>query len=426
MGVIVDKADCSICGHEYGTCDHERNQVYNGEICYKVPVKCSKGLHVALTNDPADGEAEIKNCIFQEMNIRNEYNSRKSKPGEEQITPNYAVNEITGRQEGKMQTQENKSNFQPKISQQSPNYNQKQQSWQSNPNQMQNNQMPDGMAGAGSLTGHPGSVLSPDMILKELAERIKTIEQKISNNALSQNQSNTGVLQNNAMSEGTPELLNVSPQDQLTQDNMGTTTQFEAQKKSSQSGDHEEKTMGKTDGQTSNEKVPVNPKAAEVQEVGMAVDPMAKVLELLQQILARLPGTGTETQDVGELENANKAKAKFVESDPNVMKGHMAPGEPAAGKDDEGNVKNKAGMNKPGSVDTADFKKEMADMQKELKALKSRLEIQDNGVPEFGGANNAQSEFADLNANQRSEKFGDFGKWDSIFHGQDSAAKFKR
>lgn len=451
MGVIVEKANCSICGNEYGSCEHERNQQYDGETCYKVPIKCSKALHVALTNDAADGEAEIRDCIFQELSIRNEYNSRKSKPGEDQITPNYAVDEITNRQEGKnigegknMGNEQNtksmyRGNFQPP---QGNNF--QQNSSQANPNNMQNNQMPGGMAPGAPQTAQPGPTISPDLILKELAERIKTIEQKMSNNTLTQNNTNTGQLQDNAMSEGTAELLNVSPQDQSTQDNMGTTTQFEAQK-ASENKQQTEENMGKTDGQVSNEKVPVNPKAVEVQDPNMVpnanVDPMTQVMEILQQILARLPGVNTETQDVGELENATKEKAKESTGE-DGMQGHMSPGEPAADKEDEGNVKNKANMNKPGEVataddekekapvedkkpdvNTADLKKEMADMQTELKALKGRLELQDNNVPEFGGVNTATGN-ADINASQRAEKFGDFGKWDSVFNGVGSAAKF--
>jgi len=61
MGVLVEKSVCSICGKEHGMdgCEHTRNEIYDGEVCYSVPEKVKKALHVALTNDPADGEAEI-------------------------------------------------------------------------------------------------------------------------------------------------------------------------------------------------------------------------------------------------------------------------------------------------------------------------------------------------------------------------------
>jgi hypothetical protein len=71
MGAMIKPEDteCSICGkHPFGTCQHERGKEYNGQMCSMVPTDIAKALHVALTNDPADKNAEIAEAIFQDMN----------------------------------------------------------------------------------------------------------------------------------------------------------------------------------------------------------------------------------------------------------------------------------------------------------------------------------------------------------------------
>jgi hypothetical protein len=40
MGIIVQKSGCSICGQEYGTCDHLIGKPYMGKICYEVISEC--------------------------------------------------------------------------------------------------------------------------------------------------------------------------------------------------------------------------------------------------------------------------------------------------------------------------------------------------------------------------------------------------
>lgn len=73
-GVILnyDDVHCSICGTKpFGSCQHRRGQVYDGLTCCIVPevAAVEKALHVALTNDPADGEAIIHDLILQEQRI---------------------------------------------------------------------------------------------------------------------------------------------------------------------------------------------------------------------------------------------------------------------------------------------------------------------------------------------------------------------
>jgi len=365
MGIIVEEAVCSICGAEYGSCKHERMQEYHDKIAYKVPVKCSKGLHVALTNDPADGEAEIKDCIFQEL-------------GE---------NKMIG-QDYRQQAGAQNENI--------------------------NNQMEGGLAPSSPQTAQPGMAPSPEEVLKNLAERLVTVEQK---------------LNEKQMANETPELVNAAPQDQLVQTNMGVTSQFE---------NTEEPKMDVKDGQAKNEKTPVNP--TETQDGVAPVDPMGQVMQMLQQILAKLGGT--ETQDMGkEAQDANKGMIKHDETKPTE---HQAPGEAVNDPGDEGNKKNKENMNKPGSVATADdvvidTKKnvevadqsvEVADLKKQVQALKAKLEIQDtNDVQEFGGTSQPTKgtvDVADMTAAERRETYGEYGSFDAIFNGAESASRFKR
>ena len=293
-------------------------------------------------------------------------------------------------------------NFQKKGTDQSnddntnvvPNENREQAGQQQEQSEL-SNQIPGGLASSSPQTEQPGSAPSAETILRDLAERIKTIE---------------GKLGNQVMQEGSPEVVNAAPQDQLVQDNMGTTSQFD---------DKEEKTM------KAGEKVPTASPKEEVQE--MNTDPMSQVMEMLKQILERLPNT--EVQDMGkESLEANKGQAQKAQED--IPLEHQGEGA-VNSTDSEGNVKNKENMMKPSSVATADnadlVKKEFADLKAEVKALRSKLELQDNNVPEFGGSNNTGSvDVADMNASDRQKKFGDFGKWDACFNGAGSAQKFVR
>ena len=151
-----------------------------------------------------------------------------------------------------------------------------------------------------------------------------------------------------------------------------------------------------------------------------------QVMQLLQQILAAVSKGQTETQDVNSL--INTTKGQFKNADENMATEHMAPGDAVGSSEDEGNKKNKSMMLEPGKVATADMSKEFADMKAEIKALRSKLEIQDSdNVAEFGGANHSRKlEVADMTADQRAKEFGDFGKFDVIFNGAGSAKKYSK
>jgi len=75
MGVLIDPDDviCTICGQKMAECGHKRNEVYGGKVAYAMPRNAEKALHVALTNAPADTEADIAEAVFQELrNFRGE------------------------------------------------------------------------------------------------------------------------------------------------------------------------------------------------------------------------------------------------------------------------------------------------------------------------------------------------------------------
>ena len=435
MGVIVEDAICSICGAdmEANICEngHERLNKYDGKTCYKVPTEISKALHVALTNDPADGEAEIKNVLFQEMGDEMKENNFQKKGTEDTSSSNQQTNSD--------QTK-NFTNSDQNNSDTTPADMRNQAGAQMDKSQL-DNQIPGGLATSSPQTEQPGMAPSPQTILKDLAERIKTIEQKVSSTA---------------MQEGSPELVNAAPQDQFTQDNMGTTSQFVGEKNDMEDSKVENNVMStKVDkGQTSNAKTSVNPNAKEYQEGMMGGDPMQQIMGMLQQILQRMGGA--EMQDMGkESLDASKNMAKKAQDD--IPTEHVGPGDAVGNTEDEGNVKNKKYMQKPGMVATADgteeaptesvedkveeseekeeeeestedLKKEVADMKEQMKAMRSKLEISDSGnVPEFGGSNATKAvEVADMGAKGRTDKFGEYGAWDSIFNGATSAGKFAR
>jgi hypothetical protein len=57
-GLIAKRQKCSICGAEYGECDHLAWRPYMGQFCFIVP-KDITGDHVALVKDPADKRCRV-------------------------------------------------------------------------------------------------------------------------------------------------------------------------------------------------------------------------------------------------------------------------------------------------------------------------------------------------------------------------------
>ena len=335
MGVFVQSAVCSICGSKMGsdTCEHEhvRMEKYEGKTCYRVPTEVSKALHVALTNDPADGEAEIKNVLFQDCS---DYN---------------------------MGIEENRKQLGSQME---------------TTNQL-SNQIPTGLAPEAS-TAIQGDVPSPEVIIKDLAERVKTLEGKM-------------------VSEVTPEIVNDSPMADATE------------------------AFNITENKMEQPGTIAQPPAPAVAQA--PADPMSQMMGLLKQILAKLGGT--EVQDMGK-EALSVSKGSLTKPQDNIPTSSEG-GEAVTDSDADSNKKNKANMNSQGKIATADnndYAAEFADMKarfdemsKTNSDLRAKLEIQDNSnIPEFGGSNKeATPDIADMGAEKMVKTFGEAGAWEACF-----------
>ena len=51
--MIVKDAECSICGKEYGECDHIKGRAYMGEQCYRI-IKEADLLEASTVEKPAN------------------------------------------------------------------------------------------------------------------------------------------------------------------------------------------------------------------------------------------------------------------------------------------------------------------------------------------------------------------------------------
>ena len=58
IGTIVQKSDCTICGQEYGTCDHLVGKPYMGKMCYRRISECELE-EVSLVTKPANKHCRI-------------------------------------------------------------------------------------------------------------------------------------------------------------------------------------------------------------------------------------------------------------------------------------------------------------------------------------------------------------------------------
>jgi len=56
---IIEKAKCSICGKEYGECEHTVGKAYMGKMCYKIITKIKEIKEVSIVEEPADKHARM-------------------------------------------------------------------------------------------------------------------------------------------------------------------------------------------------------------------------------------------------------------------------------------------------------------------------------------------------------------------------------
>ena len=56
---IIEGTKCSICGKEYGTCDHVVGKAYMGEMCHRIVTKIKEVKEISIVEEPADKRARI-------------------------------------------------------------------------------------------------------------------------------------------------------------------------------------------------------------------------------------------------------------------------------------------------------------------------------------------------------------------------------
>ena len=56
---VTEKAECSICGKEYGECEHIVGRAYMGEMCYRIITKIKEVKEVSIVEEPANKHARI-------------------------------------------------------------------------------------------------------------------------------------------------------------------------------------------------------------------------------------------------------------------------------------------------------------------------------------------------------------------------------
>lgn len=59
VGCAMEKTLCSICGAEYGSCEHRKGEVYNGEVCYGVLCGPKDAYEFSFVAVPAQSAAGV-------------------------------------------------------------------------------------------------------------------------------------------------------------------------------------------------------------------------------------------------------------------------------------------------------------------------------------------------------------------------------
>lgn len=57
--MIIEMSKCSICGQEYGECNHIKGKPYMGQMCNRIITKTKESKEVSIVDEPAD-----KRCRF--------------------------------------------------------------------------------------------------------------------------------------------------------------------------------------------------------------------------------------------------------------------------------------------------------------------------------------------------------------------------
>ena len=59
VGCAMEKTLCSICGAQYGSCEHRKGEVYGGEICYAILCGAKDAYEFSFVAVPAQSEAGV-------------------------------------------------------------------------------------------------------------------------------------------------------------------------------------------------------------------------------------------------------------------------------------------------------------------------------------------------------------------------------
>jgi hypothetical protein len=65
-GIVIQQSECSICGKEYGECDHLVGKAYMGEMCIKIIKECEI-KEISVVFDPANKQARMINLTDEEV-----------------------------------------------------------------------------------------------------------------------------------------------------------------------------------------------------------------------------------------------------------------------------------------------------------------------------------------------------------------------
>lgn len=57
-GLVVKRSECSICGSEYGDCDHIKGKVYMGQYCSRIIKECSP-TEISIVDEPASKHCRV-------------------------------------------------------------------------------------------------------------------------------------------------------------------------------------------------------------------------------------------------------------------------------------------------------------------------------------------------------------------------------
>jgi len=57
--IVIEHSKCSICGQEYGECDHIVGRAYMGEMCVRIITEIKEVREVSIVDEPANKHARI-------------------------------------------------------------------------------------------------------------------------------------------------------------------------------------------------------------------------------------------------------------------------------------------------------------------------------------------------------------------------------